>query len=224
MTGVARRLLPHPVLLAVALSLLGPAGLHAEIDAGLQAAGWTELAFSGKQANRFSAAGTGVQIDTDSSASLIFREAALDPVRTPCLAWRWTVNRPVPPTDLSREGGDDRSIALWVGFRFDREAASFTERLAFDARQALSQSELPGRTLLYVWGGLESGGLRSSPYLRGRGAYRILRSATTETEVWLREAVNLATDYEQAFGQPATAVVQIAISADSDDTATSTLR
>ncbi|NBT32975.1 MAG: DUF3047 domain-containing protein, partial [Rhodobacteraceae bacterium] len=59
------------------------------------------------------------------------------------------------------------------------------------------------------------GDVLTSPYLGDRGRTIIRRSAGTGSYT---ESVDLATDYTRAFGGEATALVGLALSADSDDT------
>jgi len=47
----------------------------------------------------------------------------------------------------------------------------------------------------------------------------ILRPGATPTGRWFRESVDFAADFKKMFGYPPTAPMYIALSADSDDTA-----
>ena len=111
----------------------------------------------------------------------------------------------MPPTDLSRKGGDDRNVSLYFVL-VDARAA---------ARLLTSRS---ARTLIYVWGGDHApGAMVPSPYLRGRGFTFALRPAGTGAE---RVQVDLARDHAAAFGGPPEVLIGLAVSADSDDTNT----
>jgi Protein of unknown function (DUF3047) len=193
-------------------------GAAADLDESLPASGWREVTFEGKRPNRFAAAPDSITVLSEGTASLIYRNIDADLGMTPCLSWRWRVDEAVPARDLAQKGGDDRSIALWVGFRFDEATASAGDRLSFAARQAMTKDELPGRTLLYVWGGRQAGGMEANPYMPGRSPYRILRPATTPIGRWFAEKVAFVEDHQVAFGRPPTRPVQIAVSSDTDDT------
>ena len=75
------------------------------------------------------------------------------------------------------------------------------------------------RILQYAWGGNHArGAILGSPYAPGQGATVALRQAGTGQN---SESVNLASDFAAAFGGSPGALVGIAVSGDSDDTATS---
>jgi hypothetical protein len=60
-----------------------------------------------------------------------------------------------------------------------------------------------------------------SPYLGDAGAMRVLRPADSPTGEWFQERVDLAQDYREAFGEEPPDPTQIAISADTDATGSS---
>ena len=92
--------------------------------------GWRELEVSGKKANRFVGQPDGsIEVISSSSVSRLYRPLQVDLKATPELAWQWRVDEPVPPTDLTRKGEDDTALTIYVGFPWDPERASFTERL-----------------------------------------------------------------------------------------------
>ena len=125
----------------------------------------------------------------------------------------------MPPTDLTRKGEDDTAITLYVGFPWDPDRASFTERLARPLVEAYAGEEAPGRVLAYVFGGAhERGEVVASPHLGSAGFMRVLRPADSPTGEWFEERVDLLADYREAFGEDPPDPVQIAISADTDDT------
>src|SRR5262245_21687665 len=86
----------------------------------LPALGWRAFGFGGKAGNRYRLAEDGaIEVASASSVSLLYRAVAPDLALTPCLAWRWRVDRAMPPTDLTRKGGDDRPVALYLSFPYD---------------------------------------------------------------------------------------------------------
>ena len=214
---------------AIWLLLLCP--LHAvaapavTIPAGpdLQAAGWQELEVSGKKANRFVGQPDGsIEVLSASSVSRLYRTLQVDLKATPELAWQWRVDEPVPPTDLTRKGEDDTALTIYVGFPWDPERASFTERLKRPLVEALGGEDAPGRVLAYVFGGKQRRGeVVASPHLGSAGFMRVLRPADSPTGEWFEERVDLAKDYRQGFGEDAPDPVQLAISADTDNTSSS---
>jgi hypothetical protein len=199
---------------AALLACLLPAlPARAELDAALAAAGWRELRFARLDPNDFRREGAAIVIDSERSASLIWRPADVATLDGGRLAWRWCVTASVPPTDIGRRGGDDRAAILYVAFA--EPAADPDDELAGFAR-AYDRSPLAGTVLGYVWGGTAAGRWVDNPWLPGRGKFRVLASATARG--CRAESVDLAADYRAAFGAAMPAVAAIAVGADTDDT------
>jgi Protein of unknown function (DUF3047) len=211
-------------LLAIAIPLLAfaPPAPAATIPTGpdLAAAGWREIGVKGKPGNQFVGHPDGsIEVVSSSSVSRLYRPVEVDLDATPALTWRWRVDDPVPPTDLTQKGEDDTALTLYVGFPWDPGEASFTERLTRPLVEAYAGEDAPGRVLAYVFGGDHPRGeVVESPHLRSAGAMRVLRPADGPTGEWLEERVDLVQDYREAFGEDPPDPVQIAISADTDDT------
>ena len=76
--------------------------------------------------------------------------------------------------------------------------------------------------LAYVFGGKQRRGeVVASPHLGSAGFMRVLRPADSPTGEWFEERVDLAKDYRQGFGENPPDPVQLAISADTDNTGSS---
>ena len=227
--GLSSRIVGRAGRCAICLLLL--VSLHAfavpavTIPGGpdLEAAGWRELEVSGKKANRFVGNADGsIEVISASSVSRLYRPLEVDLKATPELAWQWRVDEPVPPTDLTRKGEDDTALTIYVGFPWDPDCASFTERLKRPLVEALAGEDAPGRVLAYVFGGKQRrGDVVESPHLGSAVFMRVLRPAVSPTGQWFDERVDLANDYRQKFGENPTNPVQLAISADTDNTSSS---
>jgi hypothetical protein len=208
------------LVLAPLQTLAAPAPI-VTIPAGpdLEAAGWRELEVKGKPANRFIGHPDGsIEVISSSSVSRLYRPIEVDLDATPVLTWRWRVDDPVPPTDLTQKG-DDTELTIYVGFSWDPSEASFTERLTRPLVEAYAGEDAPGRVLAYVFGGDHPRGeLVTSPHLRSAGGMRVLRPADSPTGQWFEERVDLVEDYREVFGEDPSDPTQIAISADTDDT------
>lgn len=208
------------VAAAALLSLSGAA--QADVEPSLLAQGWRELTFDGRRPNRFSAGPDGgITVTSEAGDSMLYRSIGADLGQTPCLSWRWKVDQAPPATDLTRKGGDDRAISLWIGFRFDGANASLGERIKHEAQQIAVGGTVPGQSLIYNWGGTApTSAFQPNPVVGDRGQFRILHAATEPTGVWHAEQVNLVEDYRRAFGRPPTELVQLAVSGDADATGT----
>ncbi|MCS6778075.1 MAG: DUF3047 domain-containing protein [Geminicoccaceae bacterium] len=208
-------------LLAAAMAGLVPGrGLQAAFDGALAADGWQEMTFRDKPGNRYRLDGDGtVVIESRASVSVAWRDLSADLARTPILRWRWRVDRAVPPTDLTRKGGDDRSLSVYVAFAWVPERASLLERSVRAVLSSLAGQELPGRLLTYVWGGDgRANGWFDNPYLPTGAKLRVLRDGSAPLGAWLEERVDVRADFRAAFGEEPPAVERIGIGADSDDT------
>jgi hypothetical protein len=211
------------IALAWALGWLGIA-LAAEtvVPIGLDLAGlgWRELTFKGKTPNRFRGHEDGrLEVLTAQSVSLLYHLIRVDPVLTPCLAWRWRVDRAMEPTDLTRKGGDDRPVAVYVAFPYVASSSSPGERLKRFLVEQVEGPDAPGRVLIYVWGGRDArGDSFASPHMGASGAMRILRPGDAPLGTWQEERVDIAVDYRRAFGAAPPPTQYVAVAGDSDDT------
>jgi hypothetical protein len=208
-------------LLAVVAGCLAPvARARAAVDPRLGALGWQEMTFRDKPGNTYMLEPDGsIRIESRASVSVLWLELPSDPLATPILRWRWRIDQAVPPTDLRRRGGDDRSLAVHVAFSYVAERASLLERSVRTILGSIAGRELPGRLLTYVWGGDGgSPGWFDNPYLPTGNRIRVLRGVGAPTGAWLEERVDIAADFREAFGEEPTQVVQVGVGADSDDT------
>jgi len=186
----------------------------------LAAAGWREMPFKDKRPNRYVGHADGrLEILSDRSVSLLYQPVQVDVTRTPCLTWRWRVDRSMGPTDLRRKGQDDRPAAVYVAFPFVAAEASVAERLKRFVIEQVEGPDTPGRVLIYMWGGLGARGDRFlSPHIGAAGPMQILRPGDTPLGEWRDEQADVAGDYRRAFGTAPPSTQFVAVAADSDDT------
>ncbi len=172
---------------------------------------WTEQKFALFSSNDYTATETSVDVQSAGTVSMLWTALPPSDWSTRQASWDWSVTTSVPPTDLTQKGGDDRNLSLY--FVFMPEDVTRQNQSA-SIRSLLAVEE--ARVLMYVFGGNHKiGDVLTSPYLGDRGRTIIRRSAGTGSYT---ESVDLATDYTRAFGGEATALVGLALSADSDDT------
>jgi hypothetical protein len=202
------------MILAAAAAVSGAAAAQSP----LEAAGWKHLKFRKLTPTRFAPGADGsVAIEANRSSSILYRAVDIDPAATPKLSWRWRVDQGVPATDLSKKGGDDRSLAVLVGFAFDRANATRGELARHRFESMMAGEAPPGVVLFYVWGGEGPAGRTiGSPYRRNNHLI-VLRPASSPTGRWLDEAVDVAADYRRIVGRAPTRVVQLGLCSDSDD-------
>ena len=173
---------------------------------------WREQGFSLFSSNRYELNGSQVNIQSDGTVSLIWRNVFPTFVNARNATWRWSVQTSVPGTDLTIKGGDDRNASIYFVFTDDE----IDPNRPPSARKLLGDPDT--RALVYIWGGSHPvGSVLQSPYAPGLRNI-ILKAPGTGDFI---ESVDLAADYQRAFGAAPGQLVGLAISADSDDTDTS---
>jgi hypothetical protein len=180
--------------------------------------GWQRGEWSGIRPARFEVARDGtIAVSSNGEGSFVWRRESH---AAECLSWRWRVDEAPPPTRLDRRGGDDRALAITVGFAGWPPQASAWQRTQHSMAQARTGGRhLPRAALVFVWGGTgeEAPGFES-PYMAGLGRVFVLRPATAPRGVWQEERVNLGARWREAFGGYAPPVEKLVVSVDSDDT------
>lgn len=180
--------------------------------------GWEILKIPGKPATEFRAAPDGaIEVFASESVGFLYRDLSKSTAMVKRLSWRWRVDMTPPSTDLSVKGQDDRPLAVHICF--DTEDAPPSRWSLLDqVGKWTRRSPLRGKVLTYVWGGTRGRGDRiENPYFRSKGQIIILRPGDSPTGRWFMESIDIASDFEKAFGYPPPMVRLIAISADTDD-------
>lgn len=199
------------LIVAAAAIALGLSSAHASSIAFGDS--WREQRFSLFSSNDFGLRGKTLTVRSDGTVSLVWTRLPEGLWDARNAAWQWRVEESVPPTDLTKKGGDDRNLALYFVF-LPQSAAERAH--GSDLKDLLDEPDV--RVLMYVWGGDHpKGAILPTPYLGERGRTIIRRHARTGAE---SETADLAKDYEAAFGEPVQSLVGLAVSADSDDTDT----
>jgi hypothetical protein len=213
--------LTRSTVLAAILLLAPPHGIAAAVvGPELTALGWRELPNPNKAENTYAlGAGGAIEVRSADSVSTLYRPVDVDLHERPGLSWRWRVDEPAPATDLSVEGEDDCSLAVYVGFPYRAGDASLVERMKRSMVEVVAGEDAPGRVLRYVFCGRhQRGEVVESPHLGEAGFMRVLRPTESPTGEWFAEQVDLAADYREAFGEEPPNPSLVAIQADTDDT------
>ncbi len=195
--------------------LLAGAALLSALPANAQSvdlSGWNDQRFGIFGGNTWRQSGTSISVASDGAVSMLWRELPAAFAASEVMSWRWTVDQTLPPTDLSRRGGDDRNLSLYAIFMPEVAASSARGR---SISALLDNPDV--RVLMYVWGGNhERGSALASPYVGERGRTIVLREAGVGSH---EEQVDLRSDLHRNFGEADLVLVGLALSADSDDTA-----
>lgn len=180
--------------------------------------GWTHGTYQGVRPAQFSLEADGaLRIQADATGSFVWRR--LSGV-VQCLSWRWRVDFGPPATDVTRRGGDDRAIALAIGFQgFPPRATAWQRAQHAIAQGAAGNHTLPRAVLIYIWGGTGTEPPRFySPWLAGLGKVHPLRHARSQTGQWFEERRDLDADWRAAFGGDPPMLQEVAVGCDVDDT------
>jgi len=136
---------------------------------------WREQRFSLFSSNDFGLRGETLTVRSDGTVSLVWTRLPEGLWDARNAAWRWRVEKSVPPTDLTEKGGDDRNLALYFVF-LPRSVAERAQDS--DLKDLLDEPDV--RVLMYVWGGdHRKGEILPTPYLGERGRTIIRRHAPT---------------------------------------------
>lgn len=185
----------------------------------LKKAGWRVHTPRGQQPVNFDVEADGsLTVSADGAVSFLYATVAETPESFRALSWQWFVDQDFPGTDLSVPGADDRALAVHV--YFSDENPSLMRRLG-RGMASMFGAPVSGRALTYVWGGKRPvGSVIPNPFMdKGDGAIIIRRSGPAEgTGVWIDEKIDVAADYQSAFGEGAPRITVVAVSADTDDT------
>ncbi len=190
-----------------------------QLSTELQSAGWRLLKVPGREKAEFTQRSPdSIYIKADKAVAFLYRSVDDDMGPKRRLVWNWWVEQAVPPTDLSRAPGDDRSLAVHLVFPVDEERLSLWERIEI-ALTRLVSPPMAGIVLTYVRGGTNpQGTVLTNPCLNRQGKIIVLRSGDGPVGRWHMEEIDFVADFRDAFGYRPPAPTFVAISADSDDT------
>lgn len=213
-----------PALLLLTLSRGAAAEVQFEslpaIDPALEAKGWRLLTRSDITPNRFRMRDDGsIEVRSLDSNALIYKPVGEDQRFPQRFRWRWQVERSTPPTDIRVKGGDDRPVSVYLGFEAPPGSRGFFDSLKNVFSELIVGVPVSGYALTYTWGGTSPvGTMFNNPHLRDDSYVFVRRNQSAPLMRWLAEEIDVAADFQAAFGRPPTALRFIAIAADSEDT------
>ncbi|HEX2649620.1 MAG TPA: DUF3047 domain-containing protein [Burkholderiales bacterium] len=138
--------------------------------------------------------GTVLRARANASTSGLARELAIDPRRTPLLAWRWKVMSLISKSDMASKEGDDFPARLYVTF------------------------DNPRRSLCYVWDARRAVGTIAANAYSERVQMVVAASGAAQLARWVTLERDWTADYRRAFGAQAPAADGVVVSADTDNT------
>ena len=195
-----------------------------ELDPRLTAQGWELLTKRAVLPSVFTATEPEtIQISTNNSNALIYRSLPLSGLQTKTtLTWEWRVESVSERISAGKD--PDWPVVVYAAFDVDKQYVGWWRRWLNKLTFSFAGLPPSGKILTYVWSMDESAGVNyPNPYIPGIGYLSVLRSGQVGTGDWVLERRNLFDDFSAAFGHPAERVAFIAISADSEDTRSTSL-
>jgi len=206
---------------------------YAGLDKALSDTGWQEIEFDDKQPNHFSLvlgdnalspslSEQHIKLVSNNSVSVAYYPFKSQPVHldaTPYLNFSWQYSGDKMDTDISKKGGDDRQLSVYIAFAYQPKQASFKERLSRPLIEGIHGKDTPGRVISYLWAGQpQANQWIENPYTGKAGFMKIISDLSAPQKQWIDHKVNVRQDFEQLFGFAPGKLLYIAISADTDDT------
>ena len=183
---------------------------------------WREVLLNDKLArNRFTLRQwdgvAAVEVHSVRSMSLLARPINVDLAATPVLCWRWRIDAPLLGADLLTREGDDYAARVYVSLAIPPAQQGFALRTQLRLARAIWGPEVPDAALNYVWDNRQPVGTTRPNAYTDRTIMIVQRSGGADAGRWVWERRDVARDAEAAFG-PTAAPVQLAVTADTDNT------
>ncbi len=159
-----------------------------------------------------------VHAKTNNSASALVAKYNQPINATHELHWRWKVSNIFERGDARLKSGDDYPARIYVAFAFEPENASLIERIKYQAANAMTEQDLPGSVLNYIWANkLPVNEIITNPH-SAETKMIVVQSGQQLINQWISNKRNISADYRAAFGRQAPSIIAIGIMSDSDNT------
>lgn len=155
---------------------------------------------------------------SEGAAATLTHKLAVDPAKTPALAWHWKVQRVLDTADLATKSGDDYAARVYVLFDYPVENLGLADRIKISLVRAIYGQELPAAALCYVWDNRHPVGTSVWSAYTDRVRMIVVESGTAHVGQWRQEQRDVAADFRAAFGEEPPNVNGIALAADTDNT------
>ena len=158
-----------------------------------------------------------VEVVSTRAMSLLARPVSIDLRATPVMCWRWRIDAPLVGSDLLTRQGDDYAARVYVSLAIPAAQQGVVLRTQLRLARAIWGPEVPDAALNYVWDNRQPvGTVRPNAYT-DRATMIVSRSGAADAGRWVQERRDVAADAAAQFG-PAAEPVQVAITADTDNT------
>jgi hypothetical protein len=163
---------------------------------------------------------TVLRVHSADAAGTAAQPLAVDPSRSPVLAWRWKIDRVVEAADLATKAGDDFAARVYVFFDVPSAQLPLGARVKLVLARLLYGEALPAAALCYVWDNRHPAGTSAWSAYTDRVRVIVLESGSARAGEWVGERRDVAADYRAAFGAdaPLHEVSGVAAGNDTDQT------
>lgn len=162
---------------------------------------------------------TVLQATAIQAASGLMHTVNVDAQQYSRLRWLWKVPATIDKANVSQRATDDSPVRLIVTFDGDHDTLPLGERAKMELAELVSGQTVPYATLVYVWDNALPVGTVVHHALSQRIKYIVAASGQRNLGQWRRYTRNIAKDYQLAYGEAATKLLDIGIMTDSDNTA-----
>lgn len=160
---------------------------------------------------------------SDKSASAIRLARDYDVSMYPKLSWSWKISRVYEKGDETKKSGDDYPIRVYVMFRYDPARAAAWQKIKYGAARRIYGEYPPHSALLYIWANrVNKKRILTNPYAENAKMV-ILEAGNARVGQWVKESVDVLSDYREAFGEEPPAQASLAVMNDSDNTGESSV-
>jgi hypothetical protein len=158
-----------------------------------------------------------LEVRSSGSMSLLGRPLQIDLTRTPVLCWRWRIDAPLESADMTQRRGDDYAARLYVSLALPDADKSLALRAQLRLARSIWGHSVPDAALNYVWDNRQPVGTERPNAYTDRTTMIVLRTGAAEAGGWVQERRDVGRDVVRLHG-PAARVVQLALTADTDNT------
>ena len=199
------------------------------MDASTQAApapthnsNWQHFTLPGKRSNTFMPMRMdnrdAMQVQSDSSASMLRHKVRIAPHELDHLRFSWKVPELIAHADMALRQLDDSPVRIVLAFEGDRNRFSSKNAMLSDLSHTLTGEPLPFATLMYVWCNTRGPGSVIVNPRTDRIRKIVVESGAKNLNQWLDYERDIRADFQKAFGEPPGALVGIGIMTDTDNT------
>lgn len=184
--------------------------------------GWAAINLPGKQRTNYRELVLDgrrlVHARAESAASLLRREARVEPHDLQTIRFSWRVQELIANADLSDSERADSPVRIILAFDGDHSRLSMRNRMAFDLALALTGETPPFATLMYVWDNQAppESVIRSGRTDRIRKI--VVESGARRLGQWSDYERDIDADFRKSFGEPPGRLLYVGLMTDSDNT------